>query len=191
MFEWIKNLLRKEQSNPVVASKTYKNSRQKRRAFTYDESLDDIPVGVGAIKRSGKFIPKDIVFDAWTSGNLDFMVSVLDQKTHIIDRHYLLQNIVSLAYKEKKGAILENAAKLHIAEFDEIKPALLLDFKGILPRISTFQYYAMYLTSEKRFDEAIKICEIAINYGVQDNTQSGFEGRIVRINKNRTKIAHN
>lgn len=39
----------------------------------------------------------------------------------------------------------------------------------------------------KEAEEAIKICQLAINYGLKDDTKGGFEGRIDRLKKKANK----
>jgi hypothetical protein len=58
---------------------------------------------------------------------------------------------------------------------------------GISPRVTTFQHYATILTEDEEYEKAISICEKAIEYGLLDNTASGFEGRIARIRKKAEK----
>lgn len=72
---------------------------------------------------------------------------------------------------------------MHVTEFPEIAPALKRDMGGVLPRVSTFQHLATVLTETGEFAGAIRVRELAIEYGLQDNTKSGFEGRIERIKK--------
>lgn len=52
--------------------------------------------------RDGKSIPTDEVFEAWTSNDLKKMIANLDKNTHPIDRHFLLQGIISETYKQRK-----------------------------------------------------------------------------------------
>ena len=61
--------------------------------------------------------------------------------------------------------------------------ALKEDMGGTLPRVTTFQHYATVLTEDGEYEKAISICEKALEYGLHDNTKSGFEGRIERIKK--------
>ena len=69
---------------------------------------------------------------------------------------------------------------------ENIISALKVEF-NTLPRILTFQYYATILTEDEKYQEAIDVCKKAIEYNLNDGTQSGFEGRIKRIMK-KTKL---
>jgi len=137
--------------------------------------------------RQGKVVASDDVFKAWTSGNLDEMLQVVNLQTNLIDRHFLLQAIVTESYKlRNQGQFREiciEFAEKHLSEFPAIAPVLKEDMGGKLPRVTTFQHYATLLTENKEYEKAVTICEQAIAYGLQDGTKSGFEGRIARIEK--------
>ncbi|MGE4193397.1 MAG: hypothetical protein AB7E51_08415 [Pseudodesulfovibrio sp.] len=127
-----------------------------------------------------------VVFDAWTSGDLKQMLDAVDLKVNLIDRHHLLQCIVSETYRQRKDDVMRQKcieiSKIHIAEFPQIAQTLRREHKT-LPHISTFQHYATVLTENGNYDEAISVCNTALGYELHDGTQSGFEGRIERIKK--------
>jgi len=154
----------------------YKSKKQETTSFTL---------------RQGKSVPIDDAFRAWTSGDLDKMLKAASTKTNPIDRHYLLQSIVDETYKlrekEKYRNLCTKYAEMHLKEFPSIAPVLKDEMNGILPRITTFQHYATVLTEDNDYDRAIEICEKALEYGLHDNTISGFEGRIARIKKKAEK----
>lgn len=142
------------------------------------------------IERDGKITEADSVFNAWTSGDLRAMLAQLNKNTNLVDRHFLLMNIVSQAYKNRDDkemrTICHQVAQIHIKEFPKIKPALKRDI-GTLPRVPTFQQYATVLTEEERFSEAIAVCEAAIKFGLSDGTKGDFQGRIEKIKKKEIK----
>ncbi|HEC32195.1 MAG TPA: hypothetical protein ENI41_06870 [Deltaproteobacteria bacterium] len=137
--------------------------------------------------RQGKSVPGDDAFRAWTSGDLNQMLKAVSTKTNPIDRHFLLQSIVDATYKlrkeEKYRKICIEYAEKHLQEFPSIAPVLKKDMGGTLPRVTTFQKYATVLTEDGEYEKAISVCEKALEYGLHDNTKSGFEGRIERIKK--------
>jgi hypothetical protein len=139
------------------------------------------------ILRQGKATKTDAVFKAWTSGNLKKMLNVLNVKTNPIDRHYLLQGIVNETYKLRQQGKMKEKCKeislLHLTEFSELQEPLKKENDGWLPRVTTFQHYSTILSDEGNYEKAIKICKEAIAYGLHDNTKSGFEGRIKRIER--------
>src|SRR3972149_1368695 len=119
--------------------------------------------------RQGKSVPIDDVFRAWTSGNLDEMLKVANIKTNPIDRHFLLQSIITETYKlrkeEKYRKICIVYAGKHLQEFSSIATALKEDMGGTLPRVTTFQNYATILSENGEFEKAIDVCQKAISFG--------------------------
>jgi len=137
--------------------------------------------------RQGKTVPIDDAFRAWTSGNLNEMLKAINIKTNQIDRHFLLQSIVTETYKlrkeEKYKTICIKYSEIHLQEFPSLAPALREDMGGILPRVTTFQHYATILTENGEYEKAIDVCQKAISFGLHDGSQTGYEGRIARIKK--------
>lgn len=127
----------------------------------------------------------DEVFYATFSDDLNKMLKVVDVKTTPLNRHFLLQTIVNQTYKLRKADKYRDMclkyAEQHLNEFDEIIPILLS--KGQPTRVSTFQHYSTILTEIEKFENAIKVCEIAISYGLKDGTKGCYLGRIERIKK--------
>ena len=146
---------------------------------------------MGIVRRLRKSVPVDDAFRAWTSGDLAQMLKAASTKTNPIDRHFLLQSIVDATYKlrkeEKYRKLCIEYAEKHLKELPDIAPALKEDMDGTLPRITTFQHYSTVLTEDREYEKAISICKKAIEYGLHDNTISGFEGRITRIKKKAEK----
>lgn len=139
------------------------------------------------VTRQGQAVEADDAFHAWTSGSLNEMVRALDRKTNQVDRHFLLMSIVNQTYKNRSDTgnaeLLRKVAEIHLAEFPKIKPALKQEMDGNLPRVTTFQKYATFLTDRGEYEKSIEVCEQAIAHGLHDGTKSGFEGRIERIKK--------
>ena len=129
----------------------------------------------------------DEVFDATFSGDLDKMLSVTELNTKPINRHHLLQTIVSETYKLRKKEKYKNIciefSEKHLKEFPEIVIELKKDDSGNLPRVSTFQNYSTLLAELSEYQKAISVCEMAISYGLNDGTKSNYQGRIDRLNK--------
>jgi len=149
----------------------------------------EVNVGESFILRFGKLVPTDEVFNAWTSGDLDRMLRALDLQTNPIDRHYLLLGIVKETYRRRSEPAMASecarVAEMHLAEFQALGQALKSDGDGTLPRVPTFQHYATLLTEQGDFERAVWVCELAKDYGLEDGTKAGFDGRIARIRKTR------
>ena len=143
------------------------------------------------IVRDGKTLKVDEVFEASTSGDLKRMINALELKTHPIDRHFLLLEIVRITYKDrktdpKKMELCENIAWKHIEEFPKLAEPLKREI-GSLPHVPTFQHLATLLTEKGEYDKAIEVCKKAIEFGLDDFTKGGYEGRIHRITKLKLK----
>nr|DAL87918.1 MAG TPA: YbfG [Caudoviricetes sp.] len=87
------------------------------------------------------------------------------------DKKYWIDRI---AWYKKQGYSRDVYSDLE----DHIK-----NFKPLNIRIPSFQQLAIIYEQQKKFDEAIKICELALKYELKDGTKSGFKGRIARIEK--------
>lgn len=146
-------------------------------------------MGENYVYRMGHHTKADKVFEAWSAGDLDKMLKAMSIKSNPIDRHFLLQTIVEITYKRRKEPeirrICREISEKHISEFATLARALKQDMGGVLPRVPTFQHFATLLTEDGDYEYAIKVCNTAINYGLHDGTQSGFEGRIEKIEKKR------
>ena len=158
--------------------------------FLLSINLDD-PRSTAYKTREGEAIQVDEAFKAWTCGDLAQMLDAVSTETHLIDRHFLLQRIVSETYKLRNDPhhrdLCLQHARLHIDEFDDIAPVLKKEMDGTLPRVTTFQHFATILAENKEYDRAILVCEKAMDYGLHDGTKSGFKGRVKRIEKQKEK----
>ena len=167
---WLSKRSKTATSKPKLSQKNRGKSDQESRTYVTRQDLSVEP---------------DDVFQTWTSGTLSEMVKALEKKANLIDRHFLLMGIVDQTYKNRNdpehAELLRKVAEIHLAEFSKIKPALKKEMDGILPRVTTFQKYATFLTENGEYEKAIEVCEQAITHGLHDGTKSGFEGRIDRI----------
>jgi hypothetical protein len=160
------------------------NKPAKRRARPL--AVDDNYTGP-YVMRGGRSRPADAAFLAWTSGELWQMLQAVAKPAHPVDRHFLLQCIVSSTYKQRTDPEMRRAcrehAELYLAECPKLLPALKREWKGDVYHVSVFEHYATVLTEDGEIDQAVEVCRTAIGYGLHDNTKSGYEGRILRILK--------
>lgn len=143
------------------------------------------------VVRNGQPIVADEVFFAWTSADLSRMLAALEIRTNPVDRHFLLQNIVALAYKQRVQPsfrkLCRNVGATHLAEFATLAPHLEAEMGGVMPRIATFPQLATVLTEDGEFDDAIGVCELALRLRLKDGTVGGYAKRIDRIRKVKQK----
>ena len=144
---------------------------------------------------SNGFAPESEAHKAWTSGDIDSMMKSIEKISDapLSDKHFLMLMIVKEAYKRRKENdrfrdICKDIGWRHVNEFPALikplKKALRINF---LPSVPTFKLLATVLTEEGSYSEAIRVCQLAIKYGIQDDTDTGFQGRIDRILKKQQK----
>ena len=138
------------------------------------------------ITRCGKQLAADEVFEAWTSGDLDRMVQALLLPTHPVDRHFLLMGIVEQSYKlqglDEMRELCLRVGRLHAAEYPGIAPALREDANGQLPpQVPSFVKLIALLEDEGELEEAARVCEMAIGFGLEDGTKGGYKRRLASI----------
>ncbi len=135
--------------------------------------------------RLGRLIEADEAFEAWMSGNLDRMVRALRVHTNPIDRHHLLQSIVKEAYRRRKDPDMRRLARTigyrHLDEFAEISRGLATDYGGAIPNVPSFKWLATILVESGEYDEAIAVCDRAVQLGLRDGTKGGYAKRLERL----------
>ena len=52
-----------------------------------------------------------------------------------------------------------------------------------MPRIPSFKRLAIIYEKQERYEEALDVCDQALEIGTTDGTKGGFEGRKERIRK--------
>jgi hypothetical protein len=137
------------------------------------------------IERMGRWVDADEAFEAWTSADLARMLAARSVRTNPIDRHFLLQSIVKETYRlrsdPKMKRLCIETGMTHLSEFSAIAPALRTDFDGTLPRVPSFAWLATALAEEGRVEEAVRACETAARFGLEDGTKAGYLGRAERL----------
>ncbi|XPV77666.1 MAG: hypothetical protein ACNI27_07045 [Desulfovibrio sp.] len=120
------------------------------------------------------------------SGDITKQRLLIDMEADVTDRHFLLQNIAEITYKNRTNAedkeLLYRVCEVHWKLLEEIVAAFLADMK-MIPSIPIVKRYVMVLTEDQRYSEAISICEKAQQLGLHDGTKGNYEGRIKRIQK--------
>lgn len=118
-------------------------------------------------------------------------VSALAQEKDALLRHRLFSQLTEATYKKRKEPTFRMACKQlsqqHIEAFSDIAKPLKKSNGGKLPQVMTFQNFANLLLEDEQFEEAIAVCEKALAFGLDDKTQTGFQGRIERIRAKQSK----
>ncbi|GGI87826.1 hypothetical protein GCM10007978_26980 [Shewanella hanedai] len=99
-------------------------------------------------------------------------------------KHQALLAAIGECYKQRKQA-----------EYADYGAGLTPDYLELFASLASpssekgagFMHLSTLLNDTGRFDEAISVCQKATSYGLSDGTVTGFEGRIVRIEKAKAK----
>lgn len=108
-----------------------------------------------------------------------------------IDKHFYLIAAADCYYKQRdtRQGAFELAEQYHLKDvklFPQYEKPMLEMF-GSIPRIPSFQQLAIMYEKTERYQEAIGICRLALEYGLRDNTKGGFEGRLAKLQKKAMK----
>ncbi|MEZ9368707.1 hypothetical protein AB4140_07760, partial [Shewanella sp. 10N.286.51.B2] len=128
---------------------------------------------------------------AWASDAFTALVCQYDASAELQALHLSLLSIISHSYKLRKqadycqyGAGLTQRYQLAYQQYRQ-QNATAADDKGI-----GFMQLSTMLNDTKQFDKAIEVCQQAIDYQLTDGTVTGFEGRIKRIEKAKSKASN-
>ena len=129
----------------------------------------------------------DAYLSALESRNVPGMQSLLQSECDPAKRHYLLMGIVDESYRMRLAdprmrEVCKQFAEAHLQEFPALVPGLIGE-TGSFPIVTSFAKYSTALMEDGEYGEAIRICERALSYGVDDGTKEGYLGRIRRIKK--------
>ena len=104
---------------------------------------------------------------------------------NIIDRHFTYNGLIKLYYKlrdERKDALEKciDYCKEDIKRLPEFLETWKNEY-GDIVRCPSVQQISIIYEKNGKFQEAIDLCNYAINLGLDDGTKSGFQGRIKRL----------
>jgi hypothetical protein len=110
------------------------------------------------IIRDGMIQKADIVWKAWTSGDLNQMLAVLDEPANYQDKHFLLLNIIKETYKLRKDPNWLNVCieycKKDIEIFPYFKDTYIENQRKILQRLANDKF-----TSSQEKEKLLKEAE--------------------------------
>jgi len=123
-------------------------------------------------------IHKDYVFSEKV-----FLESLHSKQISVIDRHFTYNNLIDLYYKQRESSpeAITKCVYFCLEDIEIVEEFLHVFDSPIIPRIPSIQRLIIIYEKQGKFEEAIKICNIALKLGLND--KSGFEGRIEKIRK--------
>jgi len=130
--------------------------------------------------------------EARLGNDIDMMLQALEKEQDILGRHLLYRDIIAQCFPKRNHdprmrEIFVHTAQAHINEMPRIIPELIERF-GSVPYFFTFSYYAIALTEDMSFDQAMDICRLALAYGARDGLGVGFEQRMENIAKQKQRM---
>jgi hypothetical protein len=174
-MKWITGLFKKDKTEGVLDT----NVKESK----VEDSQDSEPVYGKSMT-----IGDDELYEAtFLSNDIERKIKATEITTkNIMNRILLLQSIVSESYSLRKDEhylkLCINFSEIYLSEFNKI-PSCYLNVDRQFLTAPVFQNYATVLAEIEQFEKAIKVCEMAISYKLEDGTIGGYEGRIERIKK--------
>lgn len=101
----------------------------------------------------------------------------------VVKKHEILNELLEVYYKQRSEREDAIAKCITICEKDiSLAPHIIVKEKDM----PSFKRLAIILENERKYEEAIRIAELALSYGLSDGTKGGYEGRIEKL---KTKLA--
>lgn len=114
--------------------------------------------------------------------------SIENNGKNYIDLHFTYNRYIEIYYKKRdidKKAI-EKCVEYCIKDINILPHFLkqwLQEMGPPLPRIPSVDRLRIIYEKQGRYEEAIRICELALKYGLEDNSKHGYKGHIERLKK--------
>ena len=164
----------------------------------YQSGLSTGPIGSpieGTITSSSNTVLK--YFSSmltWTTKEKNYSLSekIINYGKHIpittknlLDAHFFYQEAAECYYKQREfnpDAVQHSmeCCQIDVSIFPQYVPLMKKEY-GSVPRILTFQRLIIIYENVGKIEDAIEICEIAIQYGLSDNTKGGYASRLEKL----------
>ena len=199
MFGRITNLFKSEQSVPDLIEvlnlrEWYLNlsdgQRQKLHdystSFTTEGEVNMLEGNVEATTQTAQGYLKGVGSTAASQKDYEFaemvLVAALEAEDgSATDTHFIYDTLIDTYYKQRDER--EDAIEKCI-EYCKKDIAIAQDFVdefGEVPVIPSFKRLAIIYEKEERYEDALDVCDRALEFGTADGTKGGFEGRKERI----------
>jgi hypothetical protein len=117
---------------------------------------------------------------------VDRMIDALRHEKNPLERHRLLGEIVVESHRQRADTAMNKLflrfAAMHVKELPKMAEVLRTN-GGFLPVVPAFSLLAEALEEGGRIEEAVSVCNQAVELGLTDGTQAGFAGRIRKLQK--------
>jgi hypothetical protein len=129
----------------------------------------------------------------WASESFVQQVDAANIATDLQHQHSELVSVINHCYKMRKqadycqyGAALQST---YLALYRLLHQQNITQQNTDEIKSPAFMQLSTLLNDVGQFDEAVKVCQQALEYQLTDGTVTGFEGRIKRIEKAKTKVS--
>ncbi|GAB6144742.1 hypothetical protein [Desulfocicer niacini] len=129
---------------------------------------------------------QDVSDEFWEKSEHIMAMESLSDKVDPWEWHSVYMRGIEDAYKKRSTDprmidIVVIYGERYIEHFPRVKSTI-FEHLGDSPRVvSVFKHLAIVLDEIQAYDDAIKVCNTAIDHGLEDGTRTGFIGRIKRI----------
>ncbi|NLN27756.1 MAG: hypothetical protein GX161_06005 [Firmicutes bacterium] len=120
---------------------------------------------------------------------LEDKLAALRTETDALDRHFLYEAIVRETFRlrhddHKMRQLCERIGMEHLREFPRIAARLRREIGyGHMPPVFTFQAMGALMTEWGAYQKAVDIYEMALRYGIDDDTEGGFRRKITALHR--------
>ncbi|MFC6954073.1 tetratricopeptide repeat protein [Halorubellus litoreus] len=168
------------------------NQRQKLRQhstfFGTGGETNLLEVGRRETSQTAQEYLKGVGSTAANEGDYDFAEMVLltaleREDGSATSTHFTYNELIDVYYKQRDSR--EDAIEkcVECCEKDiQIADEFVREF-GEVPRIPAFKRLAIIYEKQERYEEALDVCDKALEIGTTDGTKGGFEGRKERIQR--------
>lgn len=118
---------------------------------------------------------------------IDAGINLADDTASMVDTHFFLQEAAEYYYKQKdfRPDAIELTKKFCLKDiqlFPRYSTALQQEI-GFIPFIKTFQRLVILYEKSGQYNDAINICNLALEYELSDSTKGGYKARLHRLQK--------
>lgn len=113
-----------------------------------------------------------------------FLLETLNKEKNLNRRHEILTTLIDVYYKQRDSREDAIDKCVHFC-LKDIKLVQKIQQKE--QEIPSFKRLAIIYETREKFNEAIKISELALKFGLSDGTKNGYKGRIDKL---KTKLTN-
>jgi hypothetical protein len=145
---------------------------------------------IATISRRQTIAQKEAKLSAiMASGDVEKMAAALNDIPDPLSRHHLISAMVIGVYPKRKDAAARNQlyayGDVYLDEFDGMAPAIKAHAAPEKMDIPVFKCLCIAMEEDQRYDDALVICRRALDWHLDDGTKTGYQGRMLRIEKKR------